>query len=640
MCGISGIYSKTNDIEDLLIKFNKKLYNRGPDFASFFICKKNNFGMSHTRLSILDLSENGNQPMYDQSGDWIISYNGEIYNHLEIRKKISKNLNNTKIQWKGSSDTETILMSNRIFGFEETLSILEGMFAFALYNKKTNKLFLARDRLGEKPLYYHFKDNKFIFGSDLSVFKEVKNINLKVNNDVLPAYIQNGYIKAPNTIYRYINKLEPGNYLELDENFLKMKKKRYWNLKDIAQSNISIRNNSQKTFYQEKEELKILLEKTVLKQTISDVQIGSFLSGGVDSSLITSILQKNTGKKIKTFTVGFDDKNFDESIQAKKISKYLGTDHYEYFSSKNDLLNTVTDLNKIYSEPFADSSQIPTHLISRLMKKEAKVILSGDGGDEFFGGYNRYIYLKKIKFFSKNLPKLMKRNLNLIFKFLPISFFDKYFSYFGLKNFETKLSKMINFINCENEYDLFNKMKSINSKPDFFLNKITIQKEPENIGKDSLFSMPDEEKFMLFDQTDYLPDDILCKVDRATMHNSIESRAPMLDHKLVEHSWRIPLKYKIKGSKGKIILREILKDYLPKKLITSSKSGFGVPIDEMLRDSLRVWAEDTIFSSKKFNDIINYENLNTIWKKHKAKEINAGEKLWPILMLQDWLINQ
>ena len=640
MCGISGIYSKKSDIESLLIKFNKKLYNRGPDFSSTFICKKNNFGMSHTRLSILDLSENGNQPMYDHSGDWIISYNGEIYNHLEIRKKISKRYDNTNIKWKSLSDTETILVSNMLFGLQETLNILEGMFAFALYNKKENKLFLARDRLGEKPLYYYFNEEQFIFGSDLSVFKEVKNINLKVNQQVLPSYIQNGYIKAPNTIYKHINKLEPGHYLELNKNFSKIKKKIYWNLENIANSNFSVRDNSQKTFYQEKKDLKILLEQTVLKQTISDVQIGSFLSGGIDSALITSIIQKNTKNKIKTFTVGFEDRNFDESNQAKKISKHLGTDHYEYFFSKDDLLNTVTNLSQIYSEPFADSSQIPTHLISKLMRREAKVILSGDGGDEFFGGYNRYIYLKKIRFLSKNLPNFMKRNLDLIFKFLPISFFDKYFSYLGLKNFEIKLSKIINFINCESVDDLFNKMRSINSNPEFFLNKMIIEDNHQNTKKSFYNSMQDEEKFMFLDQTDYLPDDILCKVDRATMHNSIESRAPMLDHKLVEHSWKIPIKHKIRGNEGKIILKEILNDYLPKKLISSSKSGFGIPIDDLLRDNLKVWAEDTIYSSKRFNDIINYENLNIVWEKHKLKKINVGEKLWPILILQDWLINQ
>ena len=640
MCGISGIYSKNNDIENLLYSFNQSLNNRGPDNSSYFLSKKNYFGMSHTRLSILDLSDNGNQPMHDHSGDWVISFNGEIYNHFEIRDKISKKMNNIKIQWKGFSDTETILMANFTFGFEEMLKILDGMFAFALYNKKLNKLFIARDRLGEKPVYYYFKDGKFIFGSDLSIFKKVKNISLNINEEILPSYIEKGYIKAPYSIYKHIYKLEPGHFIELENNFSNIKKKKYWNIESIINSNTLNRSSIKKTFDDEKIELKKILEKTVIKQTISDVQIGCFLSGGIDSSLISSILQNNTKKKIKTFTVGFDDKNFDESNQAKKISQHLNTDHYEYFFSKNDLCDTVQNLSSIYSEPFADSSQLPTHLISKLMKKEAKVILSGDGGDELFGGYNRYIYLNKIKFFSKRIPTPIKEKLFLLLKFLPISFLNKYFSYLGVKNFEYKLNKFINFVNYKSLNELYNKMTTINSNPEFFLN--------ENIVRNNLkiddFKFPnlltDEEKFMYLDQISYLPDDILCKVDRATMHNSIESRAPLLDHKLVEHSWKIPINYKIRNNEGKYILREILKDYLPKKLISTAKSGFGIPIDVLLRGNLKTWADDIINSTEKFDHIINNENLKNIWSQHKLKKINAGEKLWPTLILKDWLINQ
>ena len=285
--------------------------------------------MGHTRLSILDLPSRGNQPMSDHSGDWIISFNGEIYNHLEIRKYLSEKIQD-RIYWKSESDTETILLSNKILGLEKTLELLEGMFAFALYNKKENILYLVRDRIGEKPLYYYHHENKLVFGSDISIFKDLKNINLSINQTVISEYFQTGNVSSPNSIYKHIFKLDHGTYLKLTDNFSRKINVPYWSLKNLIKK--KEKNKIFKlNFNEQKKNLKNLLEKTVIKQTISDVQIGSFLSGGIDSSIITSILQKNSSKKIKTFTVGFNDKNFDESDNAKEISKYLGTDHYEYF---------------------------------------------------------------------------------------------------------------------------------------------------------------------------------------------------------------------------------------------------------------------------------------------------------------------
>ncbi len=635
MCGISGIYSKNHNLENIINKFNKTLANRGPDNSSLYIDKGNYFGMGHTRLSILDLSKKGNQPMYDHSGDWVISFNGEIYNHLEIRKYLSNKVNK-KINWKSECDTETILISNHILGFEETLKLLEGMFAFALYNKDQNYLFLARDRVGEKPLYYYHYDNKFIFGSDISIFQKIDQINLTINQSIIQQYLQKGYIGAPYSIYKFINKLEPGYFIEIKNNFSYLKKKCYWDLKDLVIKNINNRETSKKNFIDEKQDLKKVLENTVIKQTISDVQIGSFLSGGTDSSLITSILQKNSSKKIKTFTVGFEDKNFDESVQAKKISTLLGTHHHEFFFKDEDVINFVENLEHIYAEPFADSSQIPTYLISKLMYKEAKVILSGDGGDEFYGGYNRYLYLDFIKFFSKNLPDKVKKKLNLILKIFPISILDKYLAFINIKNFNHKLSKLINFIDTENDNELYEKMTSLHYDYKFFLNKNYISKNSFLKKKELIEDLGTQENFMYFDQIDYLPDDILCKVDRATMFNSVESRAPFLDHRLIEKSWKIPLHHKIKGKNGKMILKEILKDYLPNSLITKSKAGFAIPIDNLLRTKLKFWVEEILQNSEKTNEIINYKNVKYIWDQHKKKKINAGGILWSILILQNW----
>ena len=362
------------------------------------------------------------------------------------------------------------------------------------------------------------------------------------------------------------------------------------------------------------------MEETVIKQTISDVQIGSFLSGGIDSTLITGILSKYSKKKIKTFTVGFENKNFDESRQAKKISEYLNTDHYSYFISKNDLLDTVYNLNNIYSEPFADSSQIPTYLISKLMKKEATVILSGDGGDELFGGYNRYIYLKKIKLASRYIPK---KFINFFLKFLEIfspHVIDNLLLSVGTKNFTYKFQKLLNLINSNSDNEIFEKMKSINLNPESIINIDSFESKNFLYDNDLLNFDNLEEQFMYSDQIDYLPDDILCKVDRASMHNSIESRSPFLDHKVVERSWEFPLSSKISNNIGKVMLREILDDFVPKKLLSNTKSGFGLPIDELLRTTLKPFVEDIILSSPKSENLINMRKFKNLWDMHKSRK--------------------
>lgn len=637
MCGISGIYSLNNDLENTLNSFNQILSNRGPNNSSFFIHREKNFGMGHTRLSILDLSKRGNQPMFDHTGDWVITFNGEIYNHVEIREYISKKISQ-KIEWRSESDTETILLSNHILGFEKTLELLEGMFAFALYNKRKSIIYLARDRIGEKPLYYYHNDNKFIFGSDLLIFKELKNINLSINDNAITKYLKKGNIGAPDSVYKHIHKIKPGNYLKITNNFSIKNEFCYWNIADYLPQTDQKSFLYKKSFIEEKKNLQNILENTVIKQTISDVQIGSFLSGGVDSALITSILQKKSLKKIKTFTVGFNDKNFDESVEAKSISNYLGTEHYEFFIKKNDIFDFIGNLNKIYSEPFSDSSQIPTYLISKLMQKEAKVILSGDGGDEFYGGYNRYLYLGLIKYLSKSLPEKIKKKLNFVLKIIPTNILNKYFAFLNFKNFNSKLNKLIYFIDTTNDEELYDKMTNINSNENLFLQK----NQPDtNVTEKNFFleGLKTEQKFMYFDQIDYLPNDILCKVDRATMFNSIESRAPFLDHKLVENSFKIPLEYKIKGNTGKVILREILSDYLPNKFINKNKTGFAIPIDNLLRNELKSWAEDILSIKTQIEEFVDLKKLNILWSRHQKKQINVGETLWSILVLQNWFIN-
>lgn len=635
MCGISGIFSNNHNIEETLKKFNYTLQHRGPNASSYYLDENHNFGMGHTRLSILDLSINGNQPMMSDNKEWVLSYNGEIYNHLDIRIKISKKLGNSKINWKSTSDTETLLKSIEVFGFENTLEMLEGMFAIAIYNLKKNELYLARDRMGEKPLYFYKGYQKFIFGSEISIFKNINNLKLNLKIQSISEFLKLGYIKSPNTIYEDVFKLEPGTFLKISKNFNIIEKKKYWDLKNIISNNEISRHNLLGDLQNEKELLKQILEKTVLKQTLSDVQIGTFLSGGIDSALITGILSKYSKKKIKTFTVGFANKNYDESNQAKKISDHLNTEHYTYNISSNDLIETAYKLNQIYSEPFADSSQIPTFLISKLMKKEATVILSGDGGDELFGGYNRYIYLKKIKFISKYLPKYMIKYLHKLIEIFPSHIIDNLFLYAGTKNFTYKFKKLLNLVNSKTNDEVFEKMKSINLEASKIL-KVSFVDDKSYLNNDIINFKNLEEQFMYEDQIDYLPNDILCKVDRATMHNSIESRSPFLDHEVIEHSWKIPLNLKISNNTGKVILREILNDYVPSKLLSNSKTGFSLPIGELMKTTLKPFIEDSILLASKNQNFINTNELKNLWEIHKSGKNNLGEKLWPIIVFINW----
>jgi len=421
--------------------------------------------------------------------------------------------------------------------------------------------------------------------------------------------------------------------LTISNNFQNIKQENFWSLKNaVIAKDQNILNN--KSYVQIKNETKNLLEVKIKKTMLSDVQVGSFLSGGIDSSLVAAIMQKNSSSPIKTFTVGFDDKNFDESSQARLISNHLGTDHYEYRASEKDILNMAENIHHVYEEPFADSSQIPTYLISKLMKSQAKVVLSGDGGDELFSGYNRYIYYKKIKKISKFVPNFCKPVIANIAKNNSFESCNKFFS----NKTGDKMQKLLNFVTSKDDMDLYNKFISIWEDPSNILN---IDFKSMNFDKWEIPSFNSfEEKMMYIDQLIYLPDDIMCKVDRATMSNSIESRSPFLNHEIVEASWKIPMIYKIKNKKGKFILRDILQDYYPKKLIQSQKSGFAIPVGELLRTTLRNWGNDIISQSKEYDYFINLNELKALWKMHQDKKINLGEKLWVVLNLQNWLIKQ
>lgn len=649
MCGIAGILnfyeSHSNNLK-FIEKITSTIKHRGPDDSKLFSNQEQGIYLGHTRLSIIDLSNNGSQPMLSFNKRFVIVFNGEIYNHEKLRKNIDQYLLNKieYINWIGHSDTETLVNYFAIFGIDKTLQDVEGMFSIALWDTKNKNLYLFRDLFGEKPLYYGWINNNFVFGSELKTITSHPLFTKNIDENAKSLYLNLNYIPAPYSIYKNIFKLLPASYLKISNKTNDQKGQieiKKWFLKRNT-----IDQNYKKLKYNSLDEnttvLKNELSNTISKYMISDVELGVFLSSGIDSSIIASISNELSPKPIKTFTIGFEDKRYDESNDAKLIANYLKTDHYEKIFKKKDLLDIVPNLHNIYDEPFADSSQLPTFLLSSLASKNVKVVLSGDGGDELFGGYNRYIlsqiYLNSLMLF----PKLSKKIISGIINSTPknVFFFLEKFANLLNKNNKSflyeksiKISSKLNFTN--NSYDFYLSLISewygneIINNQDRILNDFFSSKKINNLNN--------EETMMYLDSITYLPDDILCKVDRASMWHGLEARIPYLDKNIYNLSWKIPHHQKISNGKGKIILRNLLKKYIPDDLILKNKKGFGIPIGDLIKSELRDWSENLLQKSKITNNNINYEKINKIWKEHLSGNFNHQHKIWNLLMLQAFM---
>ena len=625
MCGFVGILKKQERVDaNTLNLMIAELKHRGPDDQS--VWTENNVGLAHARLSIQDLSSIANQPMLSLTQRFVIAFNGEIYNYLELRKEL---MHEYALNFRTYGDTEVLVNAIELWGLEKTLNKCVGMFAFAAWDRKEKKLYLARDRFGEKPLYYGQLKNDFVFASELKSITKIYKDNLNINRDVLATYMNYCYVPKPYCIYSELKKLQPGAYLIVDS-MLNVFEKIYWSAIEVAlQPKIDL------SFNDAVQELEKKLQLTLSQQMLSNVPLGAFLSGGVDSSAIVALMQSISTQPIKTFSIGFNEKKYDESIYAKAVARHLNTDHTELNVTDKCALSVIPKLSCIYDEPFADSSQIPIFLVSQLAKQSVTVSLSGDGGDEVFGGYSRYFLAHRIKAILGN------GMINRLLQYCPEYFFD-FLDYIPQKKFmhlSGKFRKAQHMAKAlRGSFLEMHQSSCIQHHQNFVLSgrDFPVVGKFEHFGLSK--NLSNVETMMLIDTLNYLTDDILVKVDRAAMAVSLETRVPFLDHRIFEFAWSLPEKYKVTSGRGKLVLRELLYRHVPRSLIDRPKMGFAIPLGQWLRGSLAGWVED-LLDENKLNQqgYLNASLVRRYWHEHKAGKHNWQGILWNILMFQQWL---
>lgn len=621
MCGIAGFCNFTGNAQANIERMKERMYHRGPDAGGTYITEDGQIALGHRRLSIVDLSENGAQPMTSHSGRFVIVYNGEIYNYKKLANKL---LQEKKIAaFKGTSDTEVLLEAFEAYGIEKTIAMCKGMFAIALYDKEEKTLYLLRDRVGEKPLYYGMVGESFVFASDVGCISVIDGFHNPICREVLDLYFVHGYIPAPYSIYEGIYKLEPGTMLKIKSPFNKWEIKPYWSMKEAAYK--GQKDLFKGSFQEAADELERLLKEAISEQMVADVPVGAFLSAGIDSSTIVALMQSLNKGKVKSFTIGMEEKGYNEAVYAKEIAQHLGTEHTELYITDKDAREVIPKLGYMFGEPFADSSQIPTYLVSKMTREHVTVSLSGDGGDELFCGYTSYFSVERIWNKMKGVPYFIRKPCSGLVLHSPLAKRPIY-------KVKGKL------LEAKGPSDLY--IFSMETEPLARKICLTHKDIPYKYSEyEEGFLEEANHNVMLMDMLMYHPDDILVKVDRTAMAVSLETRVPMLDKDVVEFAWRLPIDYKRGEGVGKKVLREVLYRYVPKEMMERPKKGFSIPIDQWLRQpEMRMWAEGLIDKKRlKEQGILDPDVVLRMWDDFMIR----GEwriQIWYILMFQQWLM--
>ena len=650
MCGIAGIYSAERVDPALLRRMAGSIAHRGPDDQGIWADEAVGIGFAHRRLSILDLSPQGNQPMHSADRRWVICFNGEIYNHSEIRAELEERGSVPEGGWRGHSDTEVLLQAVVEWGLEGAITKGVGMFALALWDRKERQLHLVRDRFGEKPLYYGWAGRDFVFGSELKALRCHASFDPAIDRDALRSFTARTYIPAPRSIYRGTFKLPPGTILTLstadrvepmssapsEGKTGALHLRRYWSYREVVRGGLA---NSITDEAEALEQLEQVLAQAIMGQSFADVPIGAFLSGGIDSSTVVALYQKYSAQPVRTYSIGFEEGGFNEAEHAKTVAERLGTIHHEHYVTVREARDVIPLLAAMYDEPFADSSQIPTYLLSRFTRRDVTVALTGDGGDELFGGYNRHIIAPQLWQQIRRLPRPLRSITAGPLSRLPPGFWSHLRHVIDGKGrpfFGAKIQKGLRIATTAESAD------------DIYLSFVDEWSQEHNPARhlpavEDGFDLElgpeadDAIRMMYCDAVSYLPGDILAKVDRASMAVSLETRVPFLDHRVADIAARIPLKMKIQGGRGKVILRKLLSRELPPALFERPKAGFAVPIGEWIKGPLRPWAEELLDANRlKDEGWFDVPIVLRRWSAHLSGKRDSTNALWAILMFQAW----
>ncbi len=647
MCGVVGVWEKKQlrsgeDLISIVTGMADVMEKRGPDGSGAWHDSNLPLAFGHRRLSIIDLSKAGHQPMLSSNQRYVITYNGEVYNSPEIRRELEA----IGIMFRGHSDTEVILEACAAWGIHKAVHKFVGMFAFGLWDRQEKQLTLIRDRLGIKPLYWCDTGDAFLFASELKALHQYPGLELQIDHDALAQYFKCGYIPGPASIYKNVYKLMPGTLMQKSGNG-EAKYEKYWDAKSLAFQGMSSPETGSDTQIEQK--LHELLRDSVSKRMLSDVPVGAFLSGGIDSTLVVALMQEAASAPVNTFTIGYNNPDYNEADHARTVAKHLGTRHEQLYLDDGDIESVVPTLAELYDEPFSDSSQLPAFFISRFARSHVKVCLSGDGGDELFAGYNRHVVARDVEQVLGRIPVSVRKILASSLQVIPGSIWNHSGNLIARclssdrrpRLLAEKMHKITRVLRCNSMQEVYQTLTSATETTAAVLHPDIQTDSQHETNWNAIVDWPESghpaEAMMLLDTLGYLPDDILTKVDRASMGVSLEARVPLLDHRVYEYAWQIPLQSKCSGRIGKKILRRILSTYVPENMINRPKMGFAIPLEHWLKGGLKYWAEALLDERRLVNQgLLNSDYVGKCWNEYKQGYGNHHHLIWSVLMFQAW----